>query len=177
MTWDQSLLPPEPRHSKIPSPGDAMLAGVMTSLPEGEPAALGLRQAWLGRVVPPERGGWGGSCISSLGSKYWHHAGSYKWSCAYAKGLRMEMAPASTFVSRGVFPWTWLLWDRLWDEHLTSPLCASGTLQIAVSMLYICKLFVCLFFKSSPNAYGLYASQTKWPFKLQALSPTDCKNS
>ena len=64
-----------------------------------------------------------------------------KWPCAYAEGQGREMALASSFVLGGVYLGLLSLWEVLQDEQITSPLCALGCLQIAVSMLYICRFF------------------------------------
>lgn len=65
------------------------------------------------------------------------------------------------------------LCDKFQDEQLTSPLCNPGTLQIIVSMLYVCMLFAlpshqkqsqCLWTLSQPS-----------PLKLHALSPADSR--
>jgi len=51
------------------------------------------------------------------------------------RGREREMAPASSFVPRGVSPSMLPLWDMLQDEQITSPLCAPGSLQVTVSTL------------------------------------------
>lgn len=69
-----------------------------------------------------------------------------------------------------------LVWNMLWDEHIISPLCATGTLQITVSMLYFHRLFACHLSKSGTRLSWLSQSQAHWPLKLQMLSPAGFKN-
>ena len=87
------------------------------------------------------------------------------------------MVPASYFVPGRVTLWKLSLWDALWDERITSPLCASATLQIADSMLYVHALFGCLFIKRGTMPDRLYLSHIHWPLKLQASKPASWKNS
>lgn len=77
----------------------------------------------------------------------------------------------------GVFLWTVsLVWNVLWDEQIISPLCATGTLHITVSMLYFHRFFACHLSKSCTRLSWLSQSQAQWPLKLQMLSPAGFKN-
>lgn len=84
-------------------------------------------------------------------------------------GVRLENGTSQFFCSQRVSLWMLSLWDTLQDEWVTSPLCASGTLQISVSMIYVRMLFVCLLPKSSPMSSNPSQSQTHWPLKLHTL--------
>lgn len=53
----------------------------------------------------------------------------------------------------------------------------SGTLQIAVSTLYVHGLFALLSSKSSTVLSRLSLNQAHWPLELQALNLAGCRNS
>ena len=55
--------------------------------------------------------------------------------------------------------------------------CAPGVLQVSFHTVYTPVLFACLLSRSSTVLSRLYPSQACSSLKLQALSPTGCKNS
>lgn len=77
------------------------------------------------------------------------------------------MMLASSFIPGGLSPWM-----LLWDVQITSPLCAPGALQMAVSRLYVHGFFAYFLSKSRAMSPRLYPSHACWPLKTPRFKTT-----
>ena len=113
-------------------------------------------------------GAWAsGAWCKKLDSKCGPCTDSHSWPCVYANGEGREMAPVSSCGSLWMLPFC----NMLPGEQIISPLCAPSALQIAVSMLYVHRLFACFFSKNSPNALWTFSELSTLTFKTLGFKP------
>lgn len=127
--------------------GDRVWAEILSSLLVEEAHLAGTEASMTGKGS--STGTWG----TALGVSKLAHTSSILVPADGPVCILKGREGNGAFILGGVVLWMLPLWDMLWDKQITSLLCALGTLQIAVSMMYVHRLFPLPSFKEQPQYF------------------------
>ena len=111
-----------------------------------------------------------GISVSKLDSQCQRWAGCHRWPCTYTEGRWGKWCLLILLFPEGSL-WMLPLWDTLWDEQITSPLCALGASQIALSMLCVCGLFALPSLQEQYDALRALSQPSVLTFKTPSFKP------